>query len=539
MDASDRDGTTGTHTEGKEERRLPRGIAAAVAGLALASGIWWAGASAADTIEGATPQLQDRSEVAGLDAAAVAPARDLSDAFVNIAAATTPAVVRLEVEVPVTAGRQEQMREIPEPFRRFFEMPPGGGGGAPDMPDFRLGGGSGFIVSPDGLILTNAHVVGAASQITVHLQDRRRFQAELVGSDPTTDVALVRIDASGLPTLPLGNSDDVRVGDWVVAVGNPGLGGAGSQLDYTVTAGIISAIGRPLGLIGQELPEEIAPYAIENFLQTDAVINPGNSGGPMVDLNGRVVGINSAIASRSGYYQGYGFALPINLAHRVMEDLLEFGVVRRPLLGVRIESITPEDAAYYRLPSIAGILVQGVEPGGPAEEAGLEPGDVIVAVDGVQVATAGDLQQRIAQSRPGAEVDITYYRDGEPETTEIELGQASLERSAAVAEAPAAPEAVGSSLGMRVEDLDAATARRMGFESAPDGPVIVEVQPLGPAARRGIRPGMVIARVNERPVETAEDVRRALEAMEPGGIASLLVRFPDGTTRIVNVRMPR
>lgn len=532
MDA--RKPTSTAEPESGRGRSSAARLAAGAGALIVASGVWWAGTSLAETTGTATPQLGAESAPA-LDAQAVRPARDLSDAFVNIAAATTPAVVRIEAEVPVTAQRPPGM-QIPEPFRRFFDMPEGGPG--EQMPDFRLGGGTGFIVSEDGLILTNAHVVGDAQEITVHLLDRRQFRAELVGSDPTTDVAVVRIDADGLPTLPLGDSDAVRVGEWVVAVGNPGLGGAGSTLDYTVTAGIISAIGRPLGgLIGRELPEEIAGYAIENFLQTDAVINPGNSGGPMVDLDGRVVGINSAIASRSGFYQGYGFAIPINIARRVVEDLVEFGFVQRPVLGVEISPVAPEDAAYYDLPAIAGVLVQGVRQGGPAAEGGLRPGDVIVAVNGVEVATVGDLQQRIAALRPGEEVEVTFYRDGRRQTVEVELGEAEFERPEAPAAAPPGPQPVGSVLGMRVEDMDRATARRLGFEGA-EGPVIVDVQPLGPAARRGLGPGAVILEVNERDVRTADDVRAALDALQPGDIASLRVRLPGGTTRIVNVRVP-
>ncbi len=457
----------------------------------------------------------------------------------SIASVATPAVVRIEVEVPVTATEGIH-GQIPEQFRKFFGIPPEGGQDQvpPGAPHYELGGGTGFIISPDGRILTNAHVVGDAQQITVYLQDNRRYTATLVGADRTTDVAVVKIDAHDLPTLEMGNSDDARVGEWVMAIGNPGLGGSGSTLDYTVTAGIVSAIGRPLGLIGRDLPQDIAGYAIENYLQTDAVINPGNSGGPMVDLDGKVVGINSAIASRSGYYQGYGFAIPINLAHRVMEDLVQYGHVQRPMLGVQITGVTAEDAQYYHLPSIAGVLVQGVTDDSPAGKAGVQAGDVILAVDGQQISGVGDLQQRIAEKRPGQTVQLQVYHGGRPETVQVKLGEAHIQPQE-TQPTPAAPaaEPVGSSLGMSVEDVDPAMAQRMGLDQAPKGPVITDVSPLGAAARHGLGQGVVILSVNGRAVKTAADVDHALAALHPGDIASLTVELPGGTRRIVNMRV--
>ena len=365
-------------------------------GIGIASGLGWTESSLAMPAVDSRPQIPEE---------AVKPALDLSEAFVNIADHVTPAVVRIEVQRP-----RHSPQQIPEQFRRFFDAPDQG-----NQPP-ATAGGSGFLVSEDGYILTNDHVVADADNITVWLNDGRYFPAELVGTDQFTDVAVIHIDApDALPHLSFGSSDGVRVGEWILAVGNPGFGG-GSQLDYTVTAGIISAVGRPLGLIQRELQQELgremAGYSIEDFIQTDAVINPGNSGGPMVDLRGQVVGINSAIASPTGYYQGYGFAIPIDLAQRVMEDLVEYGNVRRAWLGVSMATVTAEAAENLGLPAVAGALVQDFPEGSPAADAGIELYDVIVRLDGHEVARSGQLQQLIALKRPGETVSVNVFRDG-------------------------------------------------------------------------------------------------------------------------------
>src|SRR5690606_32884939 len=249
---------------------------------------------------------------------------------------------------------------VPDILERFF---------GPEMEEFpRVAGGSGVIISPDGRILTNAHVV-QGGDLTVWLDDRRSFPAELIGLDPTTDVAVLDIEAEDLPVLRLGDSDEVRVGDWVLAIGSPGVGAG--QLDQTVTAGIVSALGRPLQLLSRDLlqnPEtrEYAGYAIENFIQTDAVINPGNSGGPLLDLRGQVIGINTAIASPTGFYSGYGFAVPSNLVRSALDVLVKFGAARRGQLGVNVTTVTPEDAEYFQLDEVRGVLVQSAQEGSPA-----------------------------------------------------------------------------------------------------------------------------------------------------------------------------
>jgi serine protease Do len=365
----------------------------------------------------ATPTIVEAPQVT-LDE--VRPAVELSDAFVNISRAVTPAVIRIEAEMPVgqvPGGGQGGPQGLPQGWEDLFPNFPGFPEMGPENMEMapQTATGSGFIVSPDGYILTNNHVVSGATRITVYLADRRQYTAQLIGRDPTTDVAVIKINGNDLPVLSLGSSADVKVGEWVLAVGNPGFGGGSSSLDYTVTAGIVSAIGRPLQLISSDLRmregRQAAGFAIEDFIQTDAVINPGNSGGPLVNMMGQVVGINSAIASQTGYYQGYGFAIPMDLAKRIMEDLVEFGEIRRPYLGIMMESVTEEDAELYGLPRITGVFVQDAPAGGPAAAAGIQQEDVIVSIDGVPVERTSQLQLLIAQRRPGDEVTVGLYRD--------------------------------------------------------------------------------------------------------------------------------
>ncbi len=498
-----------------------------IGGLGLASGLGWTGPTYAMPSVAQAPQVSEE---------AVRPALDLSEAFANAAEAVTPAVVRIEV----TSTRRITARSmrIPEEFRPFFDIPESG------EPQERpvQGGGSGFLISQDGYILTNDHVVGDADEIRVYLTDGRYFIASLVGTDPTTDVAVVKIEEDGLPFLSLGSSADLRVGEWVLAIGNPGFGGGAASaddLDYTVTAGIVSAKGRPLRLIQSELLQDPdfggdAGYAIENYIQTDAVINRGNSGGPLVNILGQAVGINSAIFSPSGTYVGYGFAIPIDLAGRVMEDLIEYGRVRRAWLGVQIEEIAPEDQEAFNLPKVAGVLIQEATDGGPAEGAGLRQGDVLYSVNGTVVSSPNGLQNLIAQKRPRDEVTVRIYRNGSPRDVQIRLGEAPLNQSVQPppeAEQPTAEE----KLGIGVRELTDELVGRSGFEN-PGGVIITEVTPLGPAARRLVPPGVKILEIDGESVQTPDDVKRILGAVDSGDVVSLRLGYPDGTTRIVNVR---
>jgi serine protease Do len=484
---------------------------AAAAGFAGAALLGWTAVSAMPTIRD-QPQISE---------SAVAPAVDLSQAFINIAEAVTPAVVRIEVERPARGGTGGNPDEL---FRRFFNLPEGQE--PPSVPPSQIGGGSGFIISEDGFILTNDHVVNGATRLTVSLPDRRQFNAEVVGTDPTTDVAVIRIQERNLPTLSFGRSEDVRVGEWVLAVGNPGFGG-GSSLDYTVTAGIISALGRPLRLLQNELMRQgsaTANYAIEDFIQTDAVINPGNSGGPLVNVRGQVIGINSAIASPTGFFQGYGFAVPIDLARRVMEDLIEYGQVRRPLLGVSMTDVALEDAEYLGLPRAAGALVSQVTQGSGAEAAGIRTDDVIVGVDGEAVERSAQLQTRIAQKRPGDRVRIQLYRNGSRMEVDVRLGEAPL--------APAQAQA-------RVEPT---TDERLGIQIGSDdeGRVIIRsVTPNGAAARRDVRAGGRLLAINDNAVTTAAEAQSLLANLEPGEVVSLRLEYPGNPPMSVRIRIPR
>ncbi len=487
-------------------------------GLGLAGGLEWPrGNQAMATAQvTAPPQTEIREAV------------ELSDAFIAIAEAVTPAVVRIEVE---RTNGMAAPGQVPPGFHDFFGLPEDG-----HSP--QIAGGTGFIVSPDGYILTNNHVITGSDRIMVTLVDKRRFEAEVVGRDPTTDVAVIKINADRLPTVRLGDSEDARVGEWVLAIGNPGFGDA-STLDFTVTSGIISAKGRPLQIIGSELAAHADPaasYAIEDFIQTDAVINPGNSGGPLVNLRGEVIGINTAIASGTGFYQGYGFAIPANLAQRVMTDLVEHGHVRRALLGINIVNVTAEDAEVFRLPEIAGVLVEDFsDEESPAYRSGLRRGDVIVALDGQKIERVGQLQRVVAQHRPGDAVDVRVIRYGEPHRFRVRLMQAEIiqERPRLGSQGRAiSPQ----DLGLEVSELTPSLATEIGYER-PGGVVITGVQPSSPAATLGIG-GLRILEINRRSVDSAREARSILRGMRSGEIVSLLLQRPDGRTRFANVRVP-
>lgn len=466
------------------------------------------------------------------------PGELLSTAFADLAEHVTPAVVRIEVRTGGQVAQSTGSRQIPEQFREFFDMPE-----APRSPQGpRVGGGSGYLISEDGYIITNNHVVEGADQIKVTLHDRRSFPAEVVGTDPTTDVAVIRIEAADLPRLEWGSSSDLRVGAWIMAIGNPGFGG--SQLDYTVTTGIVSAMGRPLSLIGRGLQAdprfgaELSGYAIENFIQTDAVINPGNSGGPMVDMRGRVVGMNTAIASTNGQYQGYGFAVPSDLVRRVAMDLMDDGVVERAWLGIQMTPVTPEDAEAFELPSVSGVVVQAVTEGGPAEAAELRQGDVIVSVDGREVISGGSLQEMIATRQPGDEVTVVLYRDGRAQELRIRLGEAPVNGALSALRENARAErgeAVGR-LGLTLQPLTGPLADQLGFEEE-GGLVVAGVDPMGPAASRGLTNGLLLEEIDDVEVRSGADVAKALSEKESGDVVTLRVRSPSGDLRMVNVRL--
>ncbi len=456
-------------------------------------------------------------------------ATELSDAFVAIAGAVTPAVVRITAEHQASA---QEARRIPG---HEFLDPRG------SIPE--IAGGTGFIVSPDGYILTNNHVVEGADRITVTLVDKRHFAAKLVGRDPTTDVAVIKIEAKGLPTAALGDSDESKVGEWVLAIGNPGFGDGddGGTLDFTVTNGIISAKGRPLNILASEMGRSPASaLAIEDFIQTDAVINPGNSGGPLVDLAGDVIGINSAIASSTGYNEGYGFAIPVNLARKVMKDLVAYGHVRRPVLGVTISEVGEEDAQAFKLPAISGVLVEDFSGSpSPARDAGMQRGDVIVTVDGKPVDRVGELQRLVAQHQPGDVVELGLVRYGEHRSARVKLVEADIPP---VADAPASAPPAPQGLGVEIADLTPQLARRWGGAdrpAAPGGAFVTRVVPFS-AADRKLEPGDRIVEINRMPIASADQAQRLVRSVRSGEVISIFVQRPrdGGRTHIANVRMP-
>ena len=453
------------------------------------------------------PSLQEAS----LDTALAA---DLSQAFRGAAGRTLPAVVYVRTQR--NGERPAQALPIPEPLREFFDMPEGGNQAPPEQVT-----GTGFLFDGDGHVMTNNHVVADAERILVRLHDGREFPAELVGGDPSTDVAVLDLMADGetLPSSRLGDSDALQVGDWVLALGNP-LG-----LDFTVTAGIVSAKGRRL------TPE---PSALEAFIQTDAAINPGNSGGPLIDLKGRVMGINSAIFGAQRFV-GYGFAVPINIARQVAEDLMEYGYVRRPRLGVSVSDVTAVDAEAYGLEEIRGAEINTVEAGSPADQAGLEVGDVVLALNGNPLADATALTTGLAAMDPGDQVNLTVFRDGHRRQVELTLGEFEPSgRPATTAEGPADTRAE-SWLGFRVQPLTPQLSERYGYQHT-EGVVVAEVSRFGAAAQAGLRPGQLILEMEGEDVETVQDVRALAGAMESGSVVSLRVEDPELGETVINFR---
>jgi serine protease Do len=416
--------------------------------------------------------------------ATVAPLAALPD-FTALVDSQGPAVVNISVSKTARAagpqGGPGGEPPLPEFFRRFMPQP-----GQPDPENdgpSPSGVGSGFIVSADGYVLTNAHVVKDSDQVVVRLTDRREFPAKVIGIDSRTDVALIKIDAKGLPTVRIGSPDSVRVGNWVAAIGSP------FGFENTVTAGIISAKSR-------SLPSD----AYVPFIQTDVAVNPGNSGGPLFNLAGEVVGINSQIYSRTGGYMGLSFAIPIDVAMKVKDDLLQYGKVQRGRIGVTIQQVDKDLAATFGLDRARGALVSGIEKGGPADGAGLKVGDVILGVNGKKVEQSVDLPRMIGEGRPGADVKLEIWRDGKSRETSVKLGETPVEKVAAVDE-PAKP----SQLGLTVRPISPNERDRL---QAPHG-VLVE-RADGAAAKAGIRPGDVIIALNSEPIDSVDSLNSAV-----------------------------
>ena len=467
------------------------------------------------------PRLQEDER---RPAAAAAPdpeaASALSRTFRSAAEGALPAVVFVQVEAEPRADSAQG--PLPDPFRYFFgpegpeEGPPQG-----QLPP-RVASGSGVIYDASGHVVTNHHVVADASYVLVRLPDGREFQAEVVGSDPSSDLAVLQLDADGeavddLPTAELGSSENLQVGDWVLALGSP------FGLESTVTAGIVSAKGRQI--TGRQA-------ALESCIQTDAAINLGNSGGPLVDLNGRVVGINTAIVG-GPIFTGYGFAIPVDLARDVVSDLVEFGEVRRPLLGVRVSNVTAVDAEVYGLDEVRGADIASIDPDSPAAEAGLELGDVILAVDGEEVSDATELTTELAEHEPGERVELTIVRDGERRTVEAVLGRFETEQPAGAARTQ---ETATRALGFSVEALTPAVAEQLDYEGQ-QAVVIRDVAPFSAAANAGVQAGQILVQVNGRDVQSPADLEAIAEDVERGDVVSLRLVTPELGETLVNYRV--
>lgn len=449
-------------------------------------------------------------------------------AFTSIAEHVTPAVVAIQVQREARRARGQQPLRMEDLFRGF-------------TPEPVESSGSGFIVTNDGYILTNNHVIEGAARIRVTLNDGRVFDARVIGRDPDTDVAVIKIDGQDFPTVTMGDDEKLRIGEWVVAIGNP-LG-----LNFTVTAGIVSAKGR--GRTGElDLPGR-GDYSITDLIQTDAAINPGNSGGPLVNIRGEVIGINNAIATRTGTFAGYGFAVPITLARQVLNDFLQYGRIRRAVLGVQISEVFPADAGAAKLDRIGGAKVdQFSSDDSPARRAGLQIGDIIIAIDDRPIDRVSTLQRVIRAKAPGETVSVQVSRFGERRTFRVRLGEAPPTETTVAREPRSSRTPVGSSaerLGISVEPLTPEVARAMQLSGEPRGLRVTEVVPGGPAdADGGLVAGsdIIVEILNpgpRRPVRTVADLQQALDGVNGGGYLSLIVLNParGGTERVVNLRV--
>jgi|WetSurMetagenome_2_1015567.scaffolds.fasta_scaffold02182_6 serine protease Do len=454
-------------------------------------------------------------------------AKALSQDFAVVAKAVTPSVVAITV---TTSGKEKQ-KKMPQDFFHFFSPEL-----KPPEPEPSEGSGSGVILTADGYIATNNHVVEDAEEggIEVVLHDKVRFKAKLIGTDPSTDLAVIKIDAKDLTAAPLGNSESIQVGEWVLAIGNP-LG-----LTSTVTAGIVSAIGRNIGIIQDT-------YGVESFIQTDAAINPGNSGGALVNMNGEVIGINAAIATTNARYQGYGFAVPVNLLKTVAADIIKYGEVKRGYIGVQISAIDQTTASALGMGEAKGVLVQALVEGGAASAAGIKEGDVILSVDGKEVNKQNELQSYIATHHQGDQVTLKIFREGKTLEKKVTLRPRSGDQVAAKEKdekqgeaelKEESPKSVSfAELGLTVRALSAQEKKAMSIDA---GVVVSDVKPFGEASKRGIGRGDVVLEADRKEVTAPGELKKAIESRKAGDSVLLRVRRQnDGTMAFIAVQIPR
>lgn len=436
------------------------------------------------------------------------------NSYADVVSRISPAVVTVHSTERSRANQQFPFSDDPL-FREFFgdRMPQ-------DQQPRRVEGiASGVIVSPDGYILTNHHVVDGALELRVETTDRRSYPAKLIGSDRPSDLAVIKIDASNLPVLTLGDSDRVRVGDVVLAVGNPlGIG-------QTVTSGIISAKGRSTG---------VSDGSFEDFLQTDASINRGNSGGALVNTNGELIGINSQILSPSGGSIGIGFAIPSNMARAVMDQLIKGGKVRRGMIGVTIQDVTADLAANLGLQSARGAIVSSVQPTGPGEQAGIKRGDVIVAINDQPIGDSNNLRNIIAATAPGTPISVTLFRDGREQTVKLTLAELPSSTVGNRGEGDEGGSATGDRFGLTLEPLTPDMATRLGLSANDQGLLVTRIDPNGTAADAGMRQGDVIQEVNRQPVRTVAEFTAA--ALRSGNRPALLLVNRRGNALYLTLR---
>lgn len=484
-----------------------------VFGAVLVSGFGWVRPSYGDVKIGA-----DNPPVAQLNADAAA----FNNAFVQVAEKVTPSIV----QITVVSKAKSSMGILPEQFHKFFPF-------KDDTPQEQQGGGSGIIISEDGYVLTNNHVVENAKNVTVTLHDKRQFDATVVGTDKSTDLAVVKIDAKNLPLAYLGDSDKIKVGQWVMAIGNP------LTLSSTVTAGIISATSRKIDILEGQ-------YSIENFIQTDAAINPGNSGGALVDLNGGVIGVNSAIAT-SGFsqsYIGYGFAIPINLAKSVANDLIANGKVNRGYIGVQISEVDQQTAKSIGLDEAKGVMVQSLVEDGAASKADIKEGDVILKVDDREVNQPNELQSYIATKRAGTSVRLTIFRDEKKVERYVTL-KANDDDGETITVKTAFKDKKGKdvdareinfeSVGMKVKTLSDDEKENYKVES---GVLITDVKQFGKAFNQSLGQGLVIVSADRKAVNTASELQSIIESKK-GKAVLLKVVNQNGDSRLVGLDIPK
>jgi len=455
---------------------------------------------------------------APLSAESVSALLSLDHAMETLAARVTPAVVNVAV---TSKGKPTQAEEqLPDGMQQFFGGPNGPfgrffGPGMRQQPQIEHGIGSGVVISPDGYIVTNNHVVDGAVDIRVTTSDRRVLKARLVGTDPLTDLAVIKVDDAKLPSVPWGDSTDVLPGQTVLAFGNP------YGFRFTVTRGIVSAVNRPN-------PDSSDPRKPGEFIQTDAAINPGNSGGPLVDARGQVIGINTFLISPSGTFSGMGFAIPVKIAKPTVATLIQYGKVSHGYIGVGITDVTPDNAKFFNLTNNTGAVITQVEPDSPGGKAGLRIGDVVKEIDGQKVTDAGQLQVAVGEKQPGTKITLGILRDGKDISVPVTLED--MNHRSAEAEAGPGAEHGKAHWGIGLGDLTPDLREQIQAPSEVHGAVIENVEPGSSADNAGLERGDVIVQVNRHPVESATDVQHALANVPKGQDALLLVWSNGGNT---------